>query len=365
MLPALTPRLLRRGLELFALISVGGVAALIVYLWIRGDRPGDFLVPFAGLRWGWVGAGLLLASADWIGGGLRLWVCARHVHPRVRLRDMILAGGMGAWGAYLTPFQTGASPMIVWTMRRAGIGIPEAMTSVFMTFVATVAFFAIAGPLAIALGAGRSLERHGVVLGITLYDLFRTSLTLFGVIGAAMLVAIVFPGAIRNLVRRAATRVSRHSARVAARLEHLLGGVDRAHECLVAFGSPRGLLALGWAILISGPSHANKLLAGYVALRALGIEAHFIDILLVQTFITFVLYFAPTPGGSGLAEILSAAVMQIYVPGPFVPSYTLLWRTFNSYATVAAGSLIFWSWARRGLSGREEAGLVTDVSLRG
>ena len=72
-----------------------------------------------------------------------------------------------------------------------------------------------------------------------------------------------------------------------------------------------GWLALFWATILSGPSHANKLLAGYVALRALGIQANFVDVLLVQTLITFLLYFAPTPGASGIAELLSTAVMSV------------------------------------------------------
>jgi uncharacterized membrane protein YbhN (UPF0104 family) len=80
-----------------------------------------------------------------------------------------------------------------------------------------------------------------------------------------------------------------------------------------------------------------------------------LDILLVQTLISFLLYFAPTPGASGLAEVLSVAVMSIYVPRPLLPSYTLLWRFINSYATVIFGSLLFWSWLRRGLVGKEEA----------
>ncbi|MGH7644874.1 MAG: lysylphosphatidylglycerol synthase transmembrane domain-containing protein [Gemmatimonadales bacterium] len=353
---ALTPRLLRRGLELFAAISLLGVVGLLLY----GDNLQAFVSALLNIEWRWMALGLVLASMDWIAGGARLWVVARHVHPGVRLRDMIVASGMSAWGAYLTPFQTGAAPMMMWRMRRAGVRLPEAMTSTFMTFVATVAFFAIAGPLAIAFGAGRSLEQHGVALGITLYDLFRLSLSLFALIGALMLLAMFFPRWLRDAVHWVATHLERRSAKVAARIEHLRPGIDRAHACLVEFGSPKGLLALFWAIVLSGPSHGNKLLAGYAALRALGIEAHFLDILLLQTLITFLLYFAPTPGGSGLAELLSAAVMSIYVPRPLVPSYILIWRFINSYVTVTTGSLLFWHWLRRGLIGREAA--IADAS---
>src|SRR6266480_3588199 len=319
---ALTPRLLRRGLELFAIISLAGV---IVVLAVYGENVQAVGSALLHLHWGWLVVGLGLASMDWIGGGLRLWVVARHVHPGVRLKDMIIAGGMSAWAAY------------------------------FMPFVATVVFFAIAGPLAIYLGAGKSLAQHNVILGITYYGLFRTSLTIFGILGIVMLIAMVFPAWLRDAVHWLAGRLERKSHRIAARIEQLREGIDRAHECLVAFGNPKGWLALFWAVLLSAPSHANKLLAGYVALRALGIPANFVDILLLQTFITFLLYFAPTPGSAGLAEFLSAAVMQIYVGPSQLPLYALIWRFINSYATVITGSLLFWYWLRSGLVGREEA----------
>lgn len=357
---ALTPRLLRRGLELFAVISLGGVVLLVAYYVIfKGDRIDVLLAPILSLHWGWLLVGLVLASMDWVGGGLRLWVCARHVYRPARLRDCILAGGFGAWGSYLTPFQSGSAPMSLWVLKRSGIPVPEGITSIFVTFVATVAFFAIAGPLAVWFGAGKSLEQHGLILGITLYDLFKTSLTIFGLIGVVMLAAIISPGLVKRLIERLARRVSRRSPRAAERMGKLLGGVDRAHDCMVAFGNARGLLTLVLATIISAPSHANKLLAGYVALRTLGIPADFTDILLLQTLISFLLYFAPTPGGSGLAELTSAAVMSIYVPRELSPSYTLIWRFINSYATVIVGSLIFWYWLRRGLIGREESVGVT------
>ena len=112
-------------------------------------------------------------------------------------------------------------------------------------------------------------------------------------------------------------------------------------------------MSLFWATVVSGPSHANKLLAGYVALRVVGIEANFVDVLLVQTLITFLLYFAPTPGASGVAEVLSAAVMTIYLPRELTPLYTLVWRCILTWFSIGAGFMVFSSWVRGGVRGIE------------
>lgn len=346
----LTPKLLLRGFEIFVGISLAGYAAVLFY----GNNLPAFLHGLTQLHWGWVLVGLGLASMDWIGGGLRLWVVAREIHPNPPLKGMILAGGMSAWAAYLTPMQSGAGPMMIYTMRRFGVSVPVAMTSTLMTFIATVAFFAIAGPLAILLGAGQSLGSKGDLLGLSLYDLFLGSLGIFAGLGVLMVVVIVFPQVARNAVQRLAVWAGRRSRRVEARLEKLLLGIDEAHASVVKFNTPRGWLSLLWATVLSGPSHANKLLAGYVALRVLGVEAHFVDVLLVQTLVTFLLYFAPTPGASGIAELLSALVMSAYVAPQVTPLYTLIWRTILSYFTIGFGFLVFSGWVRKGIRGLDE-----------
>ena len=178
---------------------------------------------------------------DWIGGGLRNWVVARHVHPHPSLKGMILAGGMGAWAGYITPLNSGAGPMTMYTMRRYGVPLPVAVTSTFMSFVATILFFAIAGPLALLFGAGRSLGQRGNVLGLSLYDLFRGSLTIIAGIGVLMGIVIFFPRLVRDLIHRVAESVGRRSRRVADRLERLREGIDDAHESVIAFNSPRRL----------------------------------------------------------------------------------------------------------------------------
>ncbi len=345
----LTPKLLLRGFEIFAVISLLGYGAVLLY----GNNLSAFVAALRQVQWIWLLVGLGLASMDWIGGGLRLWVVAREIHPRPPVGGMMLAGGMSAWAAYLTPLQSGAGPMMIYTMKRFGVPVPVAMTSTLMTFIATVAFFAISGPLAILFGAGRSLGEKGNVLGLSLYDLFLGSLTIFAGLGVVMVAVIVFPRLVRDILHRLTAAIGRRSRRMAARLEHVEAGINQAHETVVAFNTPRGWLALFWAVLLSGPSHANKLLAGYVALRAIGVEAHFVDVLLVQTLITFLLYFAPTPGASGIAELLSAVVMSVYVRPEVTPLYTLIWRMILSYYTIAFGFFVFSHWVRQGLKGLE------------
>jgi uncharacterized protein (TIRG00374 family) len=337
------PKLIRRGLELFALISVIGFVGMLLY----GNNLREFLGAMFSLRWHWVLIGICLASLDWFGGGLRLYVIAKHLKRDVSLKGCFLAGGLTAFAGYVTPAQSGAGPMMIYTLNRYGLPLPQAMITALMALIATVLFFSAAGPTAILLGAGESLGAHGVLAGISLNDLFRASLGGFVTIGLVMLLLIVFPGVSRRIALRLVTRFEkRGNQKLAARIENLRGGVDRAHESIMAFFRVRGWLALAAGVGLTGLAFANRLLAGYVVLRMLGIHAPFVDVLLLQTFIVFLLYFAPTPGGSGIAELLSAAVMSIYVPRELTPSYILLWRITVSYLTVGFGALVFWHWLR-------------------
>lgn len=363
MAKALTPKLVVRGFEFFVLASVMGFGAVLLY----GNNLDAFVEGLRRVQWLWVLAGLGLASMDWIGGGLRLWVIARQLMPSPSLKGMVMAGGMSAWAAYITPLQSGAAPMLMFTMRRYGVPLPVAATCTLMGFVGTVGFFAIAGPIAILAGAGRSLGSRGDLLGLSLYDLFLGSLTLFAGIGAVLVAVIVFPRVVSRLLQRFAAWIGRRRPGFAGRVEQVQAGLDEAHHHVLTLNSPSGWFAVLLCTLLSGISHANKLLAGYVTLRALGIHAPFVDVLLLQTLISFLLYFAPTPGGSGIAEVTSAAVMATYVPNSLLPLYTLIWRLILSWYTVAFGFIIFTGWVRRGLKSiplsDEDPGGLEEVAV--
>src|SRR2546430_13775030 len=113
---ALTPRLLRRGLELFDVISFLGVVVVLVFF---GQDLEGFLAALAHLRGGWLVVGLALASLDWVGGGTRLWVVARLVHPGASRRLMVIAGGLFLLAASLTQCSIRARARKTWAMQRA------------------------------------------------------------------------------------------------------------------------------------------------------------------------------------------------------------------------------------------------------
>ncbi|MCH9015865.1 MAG: flippase-like domain-containing protein [Gemmatimonadetes bacterium] len=347
-------KVLRRGLEVFAGISVVGFVGLLFY----GNNLEVFFATMVSLQWGWVAAGVGLASLDWFGGGLRVWVLLRHLLPKPSFKASVVSGGLGAWASYLTPSQTGGGPVMIFALHRQGTPLPEAMISILMTFVASVIFFSISGPLALFLGAGRSLEGRGILgQSVTLYDLFRISLAGFIVVGLAMLFLFAFPGVARGIAGLLVSKLeSRGSSRLAAKIKAARDGIDRAHGLWLTFFKGWGWASLAAGVVASSFAFANRLLAGYVVLRMMDIHAPFVDVLLLQTLITFLLYFAPTPGGSGVAELLSLAVMSIYVPRELAPSYILLWRITVSYLTVGFGSFIFWKW----LKGADGAGAESD-----
>ena len=66
-----------------------------------------------------------------------------------------------------------------------------------------------------------------------------------------------------------------------------------------------------------------------------------------QLQLIFLMFFAPTPGGAGIAEGASLSIMADVVPASVAPYYNLLWRFSTAYLAALAGLLCLgWALAR-------------------
>ena len=54
----------------------------------------------------------------------------------------------------------------------------------------------------------------------------------------------------------------------------------------------------------------------------------------------FILYFVPTPGGSGVAEGGGAAIFSLLVPWNLAGVMAITWRFFTEYLSIAMGALV-------------------------
>jgi len=84
-----------------------------------------------------------------------------------------------------------------------------------------------------------------------------------------------------------------------------------------------------------------RCLMAFFCLRLLGVDASSMgEILKIQMVLLFVLYLAPTPGASGIAELLSLSAMSAIIPSEFGAYYNLLWRASTLYVPALLGLLV-------------------------
>jgi uncharacterized protein (TIRG00374 family) len=100
-----------------------------------------------------------------------------------------------------------------------------------------------------------------------------------------------------------------------------------------------------WVCLLSLVFMLSRSIMAFLCLRFLGIESAGLgNVLETQLNLIFLIYFAPTPGSSGLAEGASMLMMEGAMSAGLVPYYNLLWRCSTLYLQAVAG-LVFLSWA--------------------
>jgi uncharacterized membrane protein YbhN (UPF0104 family) len=60
----------------------------------------------------------------------------------------------------------------------------------------------------------------------------------------------------------------------------------------------------------------------------------------ILALLRFILYFAPTPGGSGIAEITIAVLMSTIMPLYLLPIYIILYRAFHLFLPASFGAYV-------------------------
>lgn len=333
----LTQGLLQRrrlwtGLRLFAALSVAGLLAVTLYTGAEESLPA-----LGRIRWLHVVLALGFATADWLATGLRLYLFARRLHPAIRYWTCAQAGLSNTFMGAVTPSQTGGGFAQVYVLARAGMPVTSAIMASLASFTCTV--IAIG---ALTTGALATLEPEVLELPGVRYWLSYAALA-FGIVAVFTALCMLHATAAERLAQgllgwvvrlRGHTRESppawaRRASAWLSGCQKDLAGYTRTAKGTIAAGA--GLSAF---------SFLAKYMIAYVILLGLSAPVPLEQVILVQILITFAAYFLPTPGGSGLMEVVAATLMGLIAPVDVIPVFTVLWRFATSYVNVALGGLV-------------------------
>lgn len=321
---------LRRGALLLTVLSFGGIAALVL---AAGGR--ESLAAFGSLSPGYMLAALILVGLDLFLGGFRNHIFIRKIRPEAGFMLSFRANAANMFMGAVTPSQGLGGPAQLAVLNLGGVPLGAAVSVSVLNFTGTILFFGTGVAAAL-------LFFQRWILSGTIRSILWGCAGLF-LVALIMLVAALFkPSWIKGFFRGAASllkrlpRVSRD--RVVRGEAFLAGKVDEYHSwCLEFLLRSPGVVLL--SILLTVALYMNKFTISWLIARGLGLDAAWAAMFSSLYLVTFISYFAPSPGAGGIAEVATGILLSPIIPGGHLPLFTLLNRLFILFIPAGVGFL--------------------------
>jgi uncharacterized protein (TIRG00374 family) len=333
----------RGGLCLFIALSVCALIGVFFYT----AAPGDVAQIAESLEPHWLFLCLVvLPVADWLIAGLRMYLFSSIVAPSVNYLACVRNCAVGAFMGAATPSQTGGGVAQTYVLVKEGATLGAALGILYLTFLSTLVFYCLA-----ALGLW-GLASESLMPSVGTSAPFMLALALFGSLVGLGVAAIAYPAGTRRRLRRLTAWLERRRlpSRITLRIDSVLEECgDTARQLAL-----KHKLRFAAAVCLSIVIFSNKFLAAYFAARGLGLSPPLLDLILIQVLINVLMYFFPTPGASGGAELSAAVLMSSMIPTELLGPFTVLWRSATMYLSVIVGGVILLRYLQR--DSRRQAG---------
>ena len=335
--PAALPSLktVSRGVQIFVLLSLLGI--LLAFWWRRPLGLGEILRQ---LKWSY---GLLLIpliAMEYIIGGLRfkLFFGGKYL-TKVSLWNCIRSYLANLFMSAVTPMQTGGGPAQLYILWRTGAKVSEGTLVSLINFFATLVFFLIACTISLLI-----LPSH--FLGSTLVSLLKIGYVMVVVYALAVIFILFFPRTALIITRGffqlipfKRKKIQKIRDRMRLTIETGTARFKKAFKEILRYRK----WALGVVTGLTVALYFNKFLMGYIIARILWDDVPFTTIIALQIIQIFLIYFAPTPGASGVAELSSTWLIAYVIPSGLVLIYTVIWRFVTTVLGATLGGIVLMS----------------------
>ncbi len=273
----------------------------------------------------------------YLSDGLRLYYVLRALDVPVRLRKLLPLVFINILFSNITPLASGGGFAQVWYLKGQGVSVgTSAAATTIRTILAMAAIFLSAPALqflhptqAINGGLGRAMSQSLSVLMLVLL--------------AGFIILLARPTWLQrasNGLLRALRSIRLISTARQMRWSDALGRETTAfaqgfHQFLKA-PCRHSLGAILWTlifllVLFSFPG---------LLMVLLDYQIDWLSVIGSLAVVTFLMYFAPTPGGAGFAELAFAGLMATQITGSDLVLVIFVWRCLTTYLGMALGLVV-------------------------
>lgn len=321
-----------RGVRLFVLLTVVGFAAIFYFTTTR-----ESLKALQSLKVDFLLLALLVVLADIILGGMRIYIFfTKEILKKVRFIDCVKANLTNYFLSAITPASTGGGPGQLYSLTRRGVPFSGAVSVLAINFFSTLLFFLLTYVLVFF------LTNQGIFAKGLTY-LVRFSFLLFFAAFLMITIMLIKPKSLHILFRIFSffTKMiwRKNTEKRKQLLEKIEDQVVQLRFYLQHFFHKEKLTLL-FSFLLTVIYYSNKYLMAYVIIKGLGLNVNFLQVMYLQIIQFFIIYFSPTPGASGIAEVSSASLMSALMPKAYLPIFAILWRIFSNHLGVALGGWV-------------------------
>jgi len=267
--------------------------------------------------------------------GLRLWFTLRALGNAIPLSAMARLVFLNIFVSNITPLATGGGVAQVWFMRRRGVPVGTGLTATTIRTALAVLFIFGATPvLLLTLPGAEEAASDSLVatliVSVAVYLGFFTVLVLRANWLLRPLLGLL--AGLRRLQLIGARRHYRWRHRLVKELQRFAHGFVRYFQ-----GHPLDIAAsfLFTAIFLLALFSFPALL-----FWALGYGFDFWVVIGRMVMTTFVMYFSPTPGASGIAEGVFAHFFHDVVTASHLVLVTVAWRVLTIYLGMLIGLFV-------------------------
>lgn len=320
-----------KGCLWLCLITVASVAAIFFY-----SHTGDTFNALSRILPKYVMICLIMIFIDLLLGSWRNHIFIIKLKPDLSYWVSFKANAANMFMGAVTPFHSGAGPGQLYVYNRHGIKILDGFIVSLINMGATLLFMPIAGLFAI--WAMNDQLDAGIVPSLIRYGFFVFTLFL-----AVFLLAFWKPLWVGNAIKYIGKAMG---AIWPSRRLKFQSWANNSYDKILIYQTICSKLLKEFpllfplSLLITTLLYLNKYCMQYVLLLGLGIHADLLQVISIQILIQFMIYFAPSPGGSGFAEASIAVLFAKILPAAILPVFTLLQRSFLLFFPALIGAYV-------------------------